>query len=118
MTSPDAILGVGFSVMGERARLEKTAQELEAVVVTQLLKAMRSTVTEGGLFEKSAADKIFSSMLDSELARVTAERSPFGLADAIIERYENRIKETGGTTEAENGSPAARTSDSERSWRI
>ncbi|HMB70812.1 MAG TPA: rod-binding protein, partial [bacterium] len=89
----DGTFGVGFQGLSESRRLRKTAEELEAVVLAQLLSTMRNTVPEGGLFEKSAADDIFRSMFDQELARVMAEKSPFGLADEIVERFENRIKD-------------------------
>ncbi|GJM44470.1 MAG: hypothetical protein DHS20C21_13120 [Gemmatimonadota bacterium] len=121
------IFGAGFDGLSEQGRLRKTAQELESVVLTQLMAAMRNTVPEGGLFEKSAADDIFRSMLDGELARVTAEKSPFGLAEAIVDRFEKSVKGTESLTESMNRSqestspppPADSAADGQpRSWRI
>jgi flagellar protein FlgJ len=79
----DAIFGPGFAALPERERLARAARELEAVVVAQLLASMRRTVPEGGLFERSPAEDVFQSMLDGEMARKVADRSPFGLADAV-----------------------------------
>lgn len=116
MAGIDGVLGPGFSGMDERGKLKRTAQELEAVVVTQLLESMRNSVPEGGLFEKSAADDVFRSMLDGELARVVARKSPFGLADAIVDRMESRLQEADAPSESRDGAPAA--DPPNRSWRI
>ena len=82
-----AIFGPGFSGLGRPDQLRRVATEFEAVVLAQLLSGLRKTVPKGGLFGQSASEEIFQSMLDSELARVTAERSPFGLADAMVKRF-------------------------------
>jgi flagellar protein FlgJ len=94
------VLGPGFSGLSEEQRLERTARELETVLVTQLLKTMRETVPEGGLFGKSLADDVFRSMLDEQIARATSEKSPFGLADAVVESLRDRIKNAGESTES------------------
>jgi flagellar protein FlgJ len=99
------IFGPGFAGATQHEKLERTARELEAVVLTQLLGAMRRTVPEGGLFGESLADDVFRSMLDEELARVTAERSPFGLADAIVRRMEKGIEERAPAAEGKGESP-------------
>ena len=116
MSGIDGVLGAGFSGMNERGKLQRTAQELEAVVVTQLLESMRNSVPEGGLFEKSAADDVFRSMLDGELARVVAKKSPFGLAEAIMDRLGDRLQETDVPTDSKSG--AAPAEPPNRSWRI
>lgn len=116
MSDVDGLFGVGFRGLDERAQLTRTAQELESVIVTQLLRSMRNTVPEGGLFEKSAAEDVFRSMLDGELARVVARRSPFGLAEAIVKRFEERLQEPQAPTETRGSSEP--TSGPERSWRI
>jgi len=116
MGGVDGVLGPGFSGMNERAKLQRTAQELEAVVVTQLLESMRNSVPDGGLFEKSAADDVFRSMFDGELARTVAKKSPFGLADAIVERLGERLE--GADAPAESRGEVAGDQTPNRSWRI
>lgn len=111
----DPIQGPGFAALPERERLVRTAQELEAVVITQLMESMRGSVPESGLFEKSAADDIFRSMLDGELARTVAEKSPFGLADAIVARFQDQVQNDAPSAETKSDAGAWRT---ERSWRI
>jgi flagellar protein FlgJ len=85
--SVQEIFGAGFAGMTEEKQIRKAATELEAIVVTQLLSAMRKTVPEGSLFEESPSNEIFRSLLDVELARETAKTSPFGLADAIVKEF-------------------------------
>lgn len=96
------ILGPGFAGASDHEQLVRTARELETVVLTQMMSAMRKTVPEGGLFQSSLSDDVFRSMLDEEIARATAEKSPFGLADAIVKSLENRVKEPSGSTEMPN----------------
>jgi len=120
------IFGAGFAALPEGQRLQRVAQELEAVVLTQLLSAMRTTVTESDMLEKAPGHDVFRSLLDGELARETARRSPFGLADAIVGQFEKAIKSAAGNAEQTNG-PAATPPVSpptgpepspSRSWRI
>ena len=104
--STDAIFGPGFSGLSDRARLDRAAKELEAVVVQQLFETMRKTVPEGGLLEKSAADDVFRSMLDGELSRVVADKSPFGLAEAISKELAGKLPEPSVTPDAVPNAPA------------
>ncbi|MCA9752868.1 MAG: rod-binding protein [Gemmatimonadetes bacterium] len=88
----NAIFGPGFDSLSRPDQIRRTAQELEAVVLTQLLSTMRSTVSETDLFGKSPGHDVFQSMMDAEIARETAKRSPFGLADAITKELEKQVK--------------------------
>jgi len=99
-----SVFGPGFQGLDGPARLARAAKELEAVVVAQLFATMRRTVPEGGLLEGSAGDDVFRAMLDGELARVVADKSPFGLADAV-------------TRELGERPPAAGAAPPRRAWR-
>jgi flagellar protein FlgJ len=105
----DPMFGPGFSGLTERAQLERAARELESVVVNQLFTTMRKSVPKSGLVEESPATEMFRSMLDTELARVAAEKSPFGLADAIVARFtrEDAVKPGSETAEAPSKDTAA-----------
>jgi flagellar protein FlgJ len=105
VTTPE-LSGPGFAGLSERAKLERAARELEAIVVTQLLSTMRRTVPDGGLLEKSATEDLFRSLLDGEMARVTGEKSPFGLAKTVLAQFENRFKEEPAGTEGPGESSA------------
>lgn len=99
MSDVNGVLGAGFAGLPEKVKLEKAAHELEAVVLTQLLAAMRETVPKGGLFEESASQDLFQSMLDEELARSSAAKSPFGLADAVMKQLGAAFKTDEGDAE-------------------
>ncbi len=106
--SVDGVLGAGFAALPPKEKLRRAATELEAVVLTQLLAAMRETVPEGGLFEESSSNEIFRSMLDQELARSTAAKSPFGLADAVMKQFDAAFKVPHGAAEAPIGGAGVR----------
>jgi Rod binding domain-containing protein len=104
----DPALGPGFAGLPEKAQLRKAALELEGVLVRQLFSTMRQSVPKSGLVDESPASEMFRSMLDDELAKITAEKSPFGLADAIVKRFETAIKPGPAPAEAPNeGAPRA-----------
>jgi flagellar protein FlgJ len=111
------ILGVGFAQLPEKEKLRRAAQELEAVVLAQLFSAMRKTVPDGGLFEKSMSEEIFHSMLDAELARTTSAKSPFGLAKTLVERLENGVKDSEAEAER-TGRETLPLEGRKQSWRI
>ena len=99
------IFGAGFEGLSPQNRLRRAAEEMEAVVLTQMMSAMRSTVPDGGLFPKSQANEIFRSLLDQELARAASRRSPFGLAGALTETLQNHLEPSDGTAERSGGAP-------------
>jgi flagellar protein FlgJ len=103
VSSVESLFGPGFAGATDRVKLQRAAQEMEAVVLTQLLGAMRSTVPESDLFGQSLSNDVFQSMLDQELARVTAERSPFGLAESLLQSLEKHVKQPEEPTEAPEG---------------
>ncbi len=66
--------------------LRESARELEAMYIFEAYKAMRKTVPENGLIEKSTSTKIFQEMLDMEMARKAAAGDGMGLGKAIFEQ--------------------------------
>jgi flagellar protein FlgJ len=100
------VFGAGFDGLPRREQLRAAARELEAVVVAQVFGAMRKSVPESGLFGDSVANDLFRTMLDAELARHAARKSPFGLADSLVREYENGIKGVGAEAEGA-GKPRA-----------
>lgn len=73
------------------AGLRRAAQQLEAVFVEQLYKAMRETVPEGGLVDGGAGEEMFSGMLDQHLAGLTPEKMDSGLSHAIYRQLRQRL---------------------------
>ena len=67
------------------AKIEKTAQDFEAIFLNMMLKEMRKTVGEGGLLDGDAGSKIFREMMDTALAEAMAKSNTFGLGKIVAE---------------------------------
>jgi flagellar protein FlgJ len=68
--------------------LKAAAQQFEAVFLQMMLKSMRATVPQDGMFE-SDQTRFYQELLDSQLAQVMAAKGGTGLA-ALIERQLSR----------------------------
>lgn len=68
--------------------LKAAAQQFEAVFLQMMLKSMRATVPQEGMFD-SDQTRFYQELLDSQLAQVMAARGSTGLA-AVIERQLSR----------------------------
>jgi flagellar protein FlgJ len=80
---------------GDVEKLKKVATDFEEVFVNMLLKAMRSTVQESGLTEKSNQRDIFQGMLDESFAKEMAEAGGVGIADMMVKQLQKYVeKET------------------------
>ncbi len=66
--------------------LRDSSRQLESLFVMEMMKAMRKTIPEGGLFEKSTSTEIYQEMLDMETAKATAAGPGLGIADAIYKQ--------------------------------
>lgn len=79
--------------------LRKAARDFESLFLTQVVKAMRKTVPEGGLFKRGLADNIYQEMLDEEYGKGLAQSQGMGLADVIVDQLSPALGQ---------GAPAAR----------
>jgi len=66
--------------------LRDSSRQLESLFVMEMLKAMRKTIPEGGLFEKNSSTEIYQEMLDMETAKATVAGPGLGIADAIYKQ--------------------------------
>jgi murein DD-endopeptidase MepM/ murein hydrolase activator NlpD len=64
---------------GERGRAA-AAKELQVVFFSQLIAAMRKTIPESSLLQKSAGRDVYEGLFDRELAQALAAGDPLGLA--------------------------------------
>lgn len=74
----------------DEAQLEKACKDFEAIILNQMFSAMRKTVPEGGLFEKSFGEKIYQSMLDEELSKKIAHSKGMGLGELLFQQLTNK----------------------------
>ena len=63
--------------------LKESSREFETLYLMEMFKAMRKSVPEGGLFEKSMSTEIFQEMIDMETAKSAAQGEGLGLATAM-----------------------------------
>lgn len=68
----------------DEEKLKKACRDIEALFIHQMLKQMKATVPQGGLFPESMATKIYRDMLDTEYSKIISE-SPdnLGIAEML-----------------------------------
>lgn len=88
------------------------AREFEAVLVAQVIGAMRKTVSSmGSLFSSNGANKILDGAFDQQVAASIAKSAHLGLAEQLaaqIERHTHVTTPGGGNSEVETAETTAR----------
>ena len=70
---------------GEREQVKEACEAFESYFIQLMLKEMRKTsFSEGGMFQKSFAEKMFTDMLDEEMAKSMAKAGGIGLAEQML----------------------------------
>lgn len=75
-----------ISKSGHKDALEKTCQEFESLFVSYMMQQMRQTIPEGGLISRSQGEKIYTGMLDNEIAKTVSHSQGMGLARVMYEQ--------------------------------
>jgi peptidoglycan hydrolase FlgJ len=75
----------------ELASLRKSSQEFEALMLSEMLKAMRQSVPDGGLFKKDSSTEIFRDMLDNETAKAASQGKGLGIGEAMYNQMAKQI---------------------------
>lgn len=71
---------------GDKNALVAAAKQFESLLLHEMIKAMRKTVPEGGLTERSFGRKIFTEMQDEKLARAMANVGGIGLHRILVDQ--------------------------------
>ncbi len=80
------------TVDAQREALHEASRQFEAVFLNQMLKAMRETVGDGGLIEKSQGEEIFQGMLDEEWSKSLAGRhGSRGLSEMLYRQLSRQM---------------------------
>ncbi|MCX8043192.1 MAG: rod-binding protein [Desulfobacterota bacterium] len=84
-------------------RLREQCREFESLLYGVLLETMRKTVDKSGLIDGGRAEDIYTSLLDTEYAKIMAGNVRHGIADALyhqLKKQNNRQVDTldGATT--------------------
>ncbi len=74
------------------ASLRESSREFEALLLMEMLKSMRKSVPDGGLFEKDTSTEIFRDMLDSETAKAASRGKGLGIGEAMYKQMANLIE--------------------------
>ncbi len=91
MTPPLRGVPVTNEAANPHAALRAVARQLEGVFQAQLFQAMRATVPQGGVFETSMGEELFTAMRDQVLAEQAAGQSERGLAEAIYRQLSRHL---------------------------
>jgi murein DD-endopeptidase MepM/ murein hydrolase activator NlpD len=99
---------LGAGVPGkDKAGRQKAAQEFAALLFLEVLKAMRSASPEGGFSENDGLSRdIYTSMFDTEAARLMAKRDVTGFTKAI-EKTLDKLSDKGAIQAIPTKAPAA-----------
>lgn len=68
----------------EKARLKEVAKEFEAIMLEQMVRAMRKNVPESPLLGESNAREMFTEMLDSQYVGRMVDRGGIGIAELMV----------------------------------
>ena len=68
------------------AELQAASRQFESLLLNSMIREMRSTIPESGLFPNSMAEDIFTSMLDEQYGDLMANGGGIGLARLIVEQ--------------------------------
>jgi flagellar protein FlgJ len=69
-----------------KVELEQASRQFESLLLNFMIREMRATVPESGLFPASMAQDMFTSMLDEQYADSMAERGGIGLHRLLVEQ--------------------------------
>ena len=74
-------------------QLRKACSELESLFIAHLLKEMRATIPKSDFINGGKAEEIYTSMLDSEMARELSSKGGIGLSSILLDQLGRRQEE-------------------------
>jgi flagellar protein FlgJ len=66
--------------------LKEATEQFEALLLNMMIREMRETVPESGLFPESMAKEIYTGMLDEKIADSMAERGGIGISRMLFDQ--------------------------------
>lgn len=82
------------------------ARQFESVFITMMLKSMRETVGEGGLFDNESM-KTYQGMFDNQLALSLSQQGGIGLAESIAKQMAPEGSALQGSLHSQSAAHAA-----------
>ncbi len=77
---------------GELQSLRESSREFETMFVMEMMKSMRKSIPDGGLFEKDIATETFTEMLDLETAKAATAGKGLGIAELMYRQMADLIE--------------------------
>ena len=74
----------------ERQALKNACSEFEALFMNYMLKEMRDTVPKSGFISGGKAEELYTSMLDSQMAREISLKRSIGLSSFFLGQLEEK----------------------------
>lgn len=93
-------IGVSKVEAFHEARSERAFKDLEGLFLKELLKEMRKSIPDEGIFTKSHATEIYEEMLDDVFSKAMADSGQFGIAKQIAAQLQLREEGAGAWPEA------------------
>ena len=94
----------------DKAEQKKAAQEFASLLFLEVLKAMRAATPQGGFSENDGLSRdIYTSMMDTEIARLIAKQDASGLSQTIekaLDKLANKVAPSNGSVQPTRGSDA------------
>ncbi|MCP4744594.1 MAG: flagellar biosynthesis protein FlgJ [Desulfobacteraceae bacterium] len=81
-------LRAGNGMKAQPKSLQKTCNDFESLFINYMMKQMRQTVPQNGVFSGNSAEKLYTTMLDSEMSKNIAHRGGIGLASMLLRQLE------------------------------
>lgn len=88
--------GAGGARRARDPRLDDVAKLYEKQFLREMVKAMRSTVSESGVIKANMAEKLYREELDNEYVEAWGNQGGIGLADMIYQQLDEKIQNLGG----------------------
>ncbi|MBT8340788.1 MAG: hypothetical protein HKP58_04020 [Desulfatitalea sp.] len=73
----------GTGNTSESKKLDQACKDFESLFINHMLSEMRKTVPQEGLFGGGQAERLYTSMLDSETAKAISSQRGIGLAPVL-----------------------------------
>jgi len=73
-------------------QLKEACCELESLFINYLLKEMRQTIDKSGFISGGRAEEIYTSMLDTHMAKQLAHKGGIGLSSIFMEQLSKDYK--------------------------
>jgi len=88
-------------------RLKKACTDFEALFYSLILKTGRSETIESDLIKKGEGEKIFTELLDNEIAKTVAENTEGGLKDILFNYFKENLSLDSGKNYLSTGKNSA-----------